>query len=230
MAYLPIYLDVSARPCVVVGGGRVAERKVRALLEREALVTVINPAAGDAIAAQAAHGAIVWHRRKWRPGDLAGFALVFCAVEDRETSRAIAAEARALGIPVNVADRPELCTFVAAATVRRGDLQIAITTAGASPALAARIRERLERQFGPEYALSLVVMRAARIFLRRTGADAAERARRLGALADRDLAALIGAGDRAALERALGETVGADLAALGLAQGDLFEAAPPHSG
>jgi precorrin-2 dehydrogenase/sirohydrochlorin ferrochelatase len=226
MAYLPIYVDVAGKPCAVVGGGAVAESKLRALVERGAAVTVISPTADERVAALAESGAIQWHRRRWRPGDLNGFALVFCAVDDRDASRMVAAEARRLGIPVNVADEPELCTFIAPAIVRRGDLQIAISTSGASPALAARMRARLEREFGAEYALSLVVLRAARTFLRGLELSAPERSRRLGALVDSDLAAIIRTGDFAALDRALRNTVGADLTALGLNDATLFDLAP----
>ncbi len=232
MGYLPIFVNVAGRPCAVVGGGAVAESKLRTLVERGAAVTVISPTADERVAALAESGAIRWHRRPWRPGDLAGFDLVFCAVNDSDASRMVAAEARKLGIPVNVADQPESCTFISPAIVRRGDLQIAISTSGASPALAARMRARLEREFGAEYALSLVVLRAARAFLRGLELSLPERSRRLAALVDCDLAAILRAGDRAALDRALRNTVGADLSALGLKDATLFGRAPgparPH--
>jgi precorrin-2 dehydrogenase len=226
MGYLPIFVDVAGRPCAVVGGGKVAESKLRALLERGAAVTVISPTADERIAALAESGTITWNRRRWCSGDLAGFYLVFCAVDDPDASRMVAAEARKLGIPVNVADQPELCTFIAPAIVRRGELQIAISTSGASPALAARMRSRLEREIGPEYAPLLLVLRAARTYLRRLELSAPERSRRLGALVDCDLAAILRAGDGAALDRALLDTVGGDLSALGLRGATLFDLAP----
>jgi precorrin-2 dehydrogenase/sirohydrochlorin ferrochelatase len=232
MGYLPIFVELAGRPCAVVGGGAVAERRLHALVERGAAVTVISPTAGDRVAALAESGAIRWRRRDWRPGDLAGFDLVFCAVDDSDARRMVAAEARKLGIPVNVADKPELCTFITPAIVRRGDLQIAVSTSGASPALAARIRVRLEGEFGAEYAPALVVLRAARAFLRALELGAPERSRRLGALVDCDLAAILRAGDGAALDRVLRGTVGADLSALGLKDAALFDRAPgaarPH--
>jgi precorrin-2 dehydrogenase/sirohydrochlorin ferrochelatase len=232
MGYLPIFVDVAGRPCAVVGGGAVAQGKLSGLLERGAAVTVISPSADQRVAALAESGAIKWIRRRWRPGDLTGFELVFCAVDDPEASGMVAAEARKLGILVNVADQPDLCTFIAPAIVRRGELQIAISTSGASPAMAARVRASLEREFGAEYALSLVILRAARAFLRRLGLGAPERSSRLGALVDYDLAAMLRAGDGAALDSALRGTVGADLSALGLDAAVLFERAPslarPH--
>lgn len=222
MAYLPIFMDVTAQPCVVIGGGPIAERKVRALVERGARVTVVAPAAGAHIAALADSGEITWRRRRWCPQDLDGCALAFCAVDDPDAGERVAAEARERGVAVNVADRPELCSFFAPAVVRRGDLQIAISTSGASPAMAARIRAGLEREFGAEYAAVLQVLRAARAFVRQRGCSGPERARRLRALAGRDIAAMIRGRDGAALDRALGETVGGDLVALGLAPDALF--------
>jgi precorrin-2 dehydrogenase len=226
MGYLPIFVDVAGRPCAVVGGGAVAEGKLRTLLERGAAVTVISPTAGERIAALAEAGAIKWHRRRWRAGDLSGFDLVFCAVDDPAAARMVAAEARKLGVPVNVADQPELCTFIAPAIVRRGDFQIAISTSGASPALASRLRARLEGEFGAEYAVLVIVLRAARDYLRRLKLSASERSRRLGALVDCDLATILRAGDGAALERAVRETVGADLSSLGLKRAMLFDRPP----
>jgi precorrin-2 dehydrogenase/sirohydrochlorin ferrochelatase len=229
MAYLPIFVDVTASPCAVIGGGEVAERKVRGLVERGAEVTVISASASEEIATLAASGAIRWNRRPWRSGDLAGFEMVFCALNDPEAARMAAAEARKLGIPINVADQPELCTFIAPAVVRRGDLQIAISTSGASPALAARIRAALEREFGAEYAAAIIVLRAARAFVREREPDVSERSRRLGALVERDIAAIIRTGDGAALDRALRETVGADLAELGIAHVALMAPAPART-
>jgi precorrin-2 dehydrogenase len=234
MGYLPIFLDVTGKPCVVVGGGEIAERKVHSLLEHAALVTVISPSVGPRLNALVDSGAITWHRRRWRSGDLRGFALVYCAIDDPVASRMVAAEARDLGTLVNVADQPELCTFIAPAVMRRGDLQIAISTSGASPALAARIRAGLERQFGVEYALTLKVLRAARAWLRARDSDSPSRVRRMAALVACDVPAIIRSGDRPALERALLDAVGADLAALGLRPADLFPAgeaqvpAPPE--
>jgi precorrin-2 dehydrogenase/sirohydrochlorin ferrochelatase len=220
---------VTASPCAVIGGGEVAERKVRGLVERGAEVTVISASASEEIAALAASGAIKWNRRPWRAGDLAGFEMVFCTLNDPEAARMAAAEARKLGTPINVADQPELCTFIAPAVVRRGDLQIAISTSGASPALAARIRAALEREFGAEYATAIIVLRAARAFMREREPDVSERSRRLGALVERDIASIIRTGDGAALDRTLRETVGADLAALGIAHGALFAPAPART-
>ena len=225
MGYLPIFFDVTGRRCVVVGGGEVAARKVESLLEAGACVTVVAPRLSPALQAFVARGLVTHIARDYRPGDICGCVLVHAATADPKLHRELAAEARALGIPINVVDLPELCTFIAPAVVKRGALQIAISTAGASPAFAARLKSVLEDQFGAEYALTLEVLRAARQRLRADQIDPADRMRRLKDLANSALPEAIAVGDLAAIERILaahlGQAVGLarlgiDSAALGL--------------
>ena len=220
MGYIPIFLDVSGKPCLVVGGGEVAERKVRALLAAGAEVTIVSPGLGEALEAIARRGEVHHLARRWRRGEMAGFALVYAATGDASLHREIAAEAGELGIPINVADTPELCSFIAPAVIRRGDLQIAISTSGASPALAARIRRELEPRLGLEYVRLLEVMRAARRRLMAGGTESGERARKLRALADSQLRECLAAGDDRAADAILIEHLGATLANLGLARHD----------
>jgi precorrin-2 dehydrogenase / sirohydrochlorin ferrochelatase len=218
MRYLPIFLDVSGRECVVVGGGEVAVRRVESLLEAGARVTVVSPQLSSAMEAIVARGLVVHMHRRYESGDISGSAVVYAATDDPKLHRELCAEARALGIPINVADVPELCTFIAPAVVKRGELQIAISTSGASPAFAARIRRKLEQQFGAEYTLTLEVLRAARRRLHADEIDPMERMRRLKDLAKSDLPDAIARGDVVAIERILaahlGEGVG--LARLGI--------------
>src|SRR5208282_284919 len=155
MGYIPIFLDVTGRECVVVGGGEVAARKVESLLEAGAHVTVVSPRLSPPMSAIVAREPITHVAREYERGDIRGCVLVYAATDDPNLHRDLAAEARALGIPINVADVPDLCTFIAPAVVKRGALQIAISTSGASPAFAARLRSELEHQFGTEYALIL---------------------------------------------------------------------------
>ena len=218
MRYLPIFLDVSGRECVVVGGGAVAARRVESLLEAGAHVTVVSPQLSPALEAIVARGPVVHLERRYQRGDISGSAVVYAATNDPKLHRELAIEARALGIPINVADVPELCTFIAPAVVQRGELQIAISTSGASPAFAARIRRTLEQQFGAEYALTLEVLRAARRRLHADEIDPTERMRRLKDLADSDLPNAIAAGDIVAIERILTSHLGEgiDLAGLGI--------------
>lgn len=149
--YYPVYIDLGNRRCVVVGGGAVAERKVGTLLERGADVVVISPEVTADLGRLASEGAIAHVPRAYRSGDLEGAWLVFGATDDRPTNVAVFEEAQARGVPANVIDDPELCSFIVPSIVTRGDLQIAISTGGASPALAKRIRVALEAEFGPEY-------------------------------------------------------------------------------
>jgi precorrin-2 dehydrogenase/sirohydrochlorin ferrochelatase len=220
MGYIPIFLDVTGRECVVVGGGEVAARKVESLLEAGARVTVVSPRLSPSLQTIVARGNVVHIARDYQRGDIVGCVLAYAATDDPKLHREIAAEARSLGIPLNVVDVPELCTFIAPATLKRGALQIAISTAGASPAFAARLRRELEDQFGPEYALTLEVLRAARRRLHADEIDPADRMRRLKDLANSALPDAIAVGDVAAIERILaahlGDRVG--LAALGLAR------------
>jgi precorrin-2 dehydrogenase/sirohydrochlorin ferrochelatase len=141
-----MFLKLTARPCVVVGAGNIAESKIESLLQAEASVTVIAPQALPRVAAWAADGDIVWHRREYAQGDLAGAFLVVAATATAEVNRAVFAEAGAAGILCNAVDDPPFCDFYFPSVVRRGELQIAISTAGESPALAQRLRKEINAQ------------------------------------------------------------------------------------
>ena len=218
MGYIPIFFDVTGRPCIVIGGGEVAARKVESLIEAGARVTVVSPRLSPSLQAAVARGLVTHIARDYAPGDIKGCVLSYAATDDPKLHRELAAEARTLGIPINVADVPELCSFIAPAVVKRGALQIAISTSGASPAFAARIRRELDDRFGAEYALTLDLMRAARRRLHADEIAPVERMRRLTELANSALPDAIAAGDVAAVERILaahlGEGVG--LAQLGI--------------
>ena len=144
----PIFLDLSGRRCVVVGGGEVANRKARKLLQARARVVVISPEIGVELESVA----VEVHRRPYREGDLEGAYLAFAATDSREANAAVAREAKERGIPVNVADRLSDGDFALPATLRRGGLQVAVSTGGASPTLARKIKDELEGVFGPEWA------------------------------------------------------------------------------
>lgn len=175
--HYPVFLNLAGRSCLVVGGGEVARRKVEALLRHGAAVRVVSPRVAPELEGLAAAGRIALERREFRPGDAAGAFLVFAATGDPGVNRRIRAEAVRRGALVNAVDDAEHSDFIVPATVERGDLTIAIGTAGKSPALARRLRERLEREFGPEYAAWLEILaearRLARERLRRRTARAA---------------------------------------------------------
>ena len=144
----PIFLDLSGRRCVVVGGGEVANRKARKLLQARAGVVVISPE----IKPELESVAVEVRRRPYRDGDLEGAYLAFAATDSRGANAAVAREAKERGIPVNVADGPFEGDFALPAVLRRGRLQVAVSTGGASPTLARRIKNELEERFGPEWA------------------------------------------------------------------------------
>jgi len=150
--YFAAFLDLRGRRCLVVGGGEVGERKARALLEYGAHVIVVSPTVTAGLAALAVVGRIVERLRPFRRADLRGCALVMAATGDPVVDDAVAALAHRARALVNVADRPERCDFILPSVLQRGDLQIAVSTGGRSPALAREIRRRLETMFGPEYA------------------------------------------------------------------------------
>lgn len=162
MRYYPVNLDVRNRDCLVVGGGGVAERKARTLLECGAKVVVIARDATGYLKALATEGLIELRLMGYQPSDIAGKLLVFSATDDEETNQRISQDAAKRGVLCNVADRPEACSFVLPAVVRQGFLLIAISTSNKSPALAKRIRQRMEKEFGPEYDVLLNLMSAIR--------------------------------------------------------------------
>ncbi len=151
MSYL-VNLVVQDRPALVVGAGVVAARKIAALVDAKAQVTVVAPKVCDAVRALELDGHVRVERRRYEPGDARGAFVVVAATDDDEVNRQVAEEAGAGGALVNVVDRPALCTFTVPAVVHRGDLTLAVATEGRCPSLARAIREQLERQYGPEYA------------------------------------------------------------------------------
>ncbi len=149
MGYYPIMMDLAGRNCLVVGGGEIALRKAESLVEAGASVTVIAPEVDSRFEQL---GGVKVERRSWQSGDTSGFTLVLAATDDRAVNEAISREASANGIPVNVVDDPELCSFIVPSCVRRGDMTIAVSTSGKSPSLSKRVRKELELTYGPEYA------------------------------------------------------------------------------
>lgn len=146
MNLFPIFLKLTARPCLVIGGGNLAESKIQSLLVASGKVTVIAPTVSARIAEMAANGEIEWCQREFAAGDAQGYFLVVTATNVAAVNQAVFLEAKANGIICNAVDNPPFCDFYFPSVVRRGDLQIAISTAGASPALAQRIRKEINSQ------------------------------------------------------------------------------------
>jgi len=148
--YFPAFLDLRRRRCLVVGGGPVGERKARDLLDCGASVVVVSPTTTPGLAALVAAGLVVHRARRFRRWDVRGCAVVIAATGEASVDAAVAAEARRRHALVNVVDNPTHCDFIVPSVLRRGPLQIAVSTGGRSPALAREIRRRLEPLFGAE--------------------------------------------------------------------------------
>jgi precorrin-2 dehydrogenase/sirohydrochlorin ferrochelatase len=151
MSYLPIALEMARRRCLVIGGGMVAERKIASLLEVGAEVTVISPAVTETISSWSKHNSIQLKLRCYQSGDVAGYQLVFVATDDDAVSDRIYREGRDCGAWVNAADDPARCDFIMPAVLRRGELVVAVSTGGTSPAVTRVIREELENYFTADY-------------------------------------------------------------------------------
>ena len=156
-------LRLAGRRCLVVGGGEIGLEKVEGLLACDALVTLIAPEAEPALASYAQEGSIAWERRGYAgPDDLQGMFLAIAATSDTEVNIAVFADAERRAMLVNVVDVPPLCSFILPAIVRTGPLAIAISTAGASPALAKRMKREIEASFGAPYAQLAVLLNEVR--------------------------------------------------------------------
>jgi precorrin-2 dehydrogenase/sirohydrochlorin ferrochelatase len=162
MKYYPVNLNIRNRPCLVVGGGGVGTRKVQTLVDCGARVTVVSPRSSARLAEMAAAGLIALKKRTYRSSDLEDTFLVIGATDDEALNRQIHADAEDRNTLCNIADRPEICNFILPAIVNRGDLVLAVSTSGKSPAYAKKVRKELEKQFGAEYEPFLRLMGAIR--------------------------------------------------------------------
>ena len=186
MPLFPMFVKLEGRSCLVVGAGSVGEPKIGGLLASEASVRVIAPKASATVAEWAQAGAIIWEAREFQSSDLDGVFLVIVATSFRDVNESIFLEARRRNILCNAVDDPHLCDFYYPAVVRRGDLQLAISTNGQSPALAQRIRRELEVEFGPDYGEWLEELGKIRQQLFASGMNPDDRRRVLHELASRE--------------------------------------------
>jgi precorrin-2 dehydrogenase/sirohydrochlorin ferrochelatase len=211
MEYYPIFLRVEGRACVVIGGGAVAERKVASLRTAGARVTVVSPRLTETLSALVRSGEITHRASDYQPGDLEGMFLAFAATNDEAVHAAIAREAEERGVPLNVADRPKWCSFIVPSIMSRGDLSVAVSTSGASPALARRIRQKIENTLGPEYERALRVLACLRRYLEGRGLTIDERRRIFNGLADSELLECLIGPDARAVDRLLMRHAGAEV-------------------
>jgi precorrin-2 dehydrogenase/sirohydrochlorin ferrochelatase len=182
----PMFLKLEGRRCLVVGAGTIAEGKIGGLIAADANVRVIAPEATEQVQTWAGEGKIDWERRNFQPSDLQGIFLVVASTSSTPLHEEIFAEAQKLGVLCNIVDVPHLCDFFYPAIVRRGSLQIAISTAGESPALSQRLRKELEQQFGPEYEAWVTAIGEARAELATRDLTADDRKEILHELASRE--------------------------------------------
>ena len=165
MLSTPFYiacLKLTGRKCLVVGGGEIGLEKVEGLLACDGAVTVVAPEAGPALEELAREGSITWHQRDYEPADLVGTFMVIASTDDTDVNIGIYHDAEKRAMLVNVVDVPPLCNFILPAIVRTGPLAVAISTAGASPALAKRMKREIAELFGEEYAQLAVMLNDAR--------------------------------------------------------------------
>ena len=181
-----MFLKLNGRRCLVVGAGAVAESKIASLLDAAATVRVVAPRATPQVQSWAVAGKMEWLARPIEPQDLDEMFLVVAATDSPELHQEIFEEAHRRGVLCNVVDVPELCDFYYPAVAQRGALQIAVSTAGQSPALAQRLRKELEEQFGPEYEAWLDQLGEERAKLFAAAIDPEERKRLLHDLASAD--------------------------------------------
>jgi len=161
-AYYPVFVDLEGRRCLIIGGGLVAERKVTTLLKYGAAITVVSPTLTRRLSRYVRQRKI-WHvARPFRANDLHGAWLVYAATDDQRINELVSRAASRRRVFANIVDEPRLCSFIAPAQVKQGDLVIAISTGGGSPALAKRIRQELQHLLGPHYGRMLRLLEQLR--------------------------------------------------------------------
>ena len=169
MRYYPVFLDIAGKPVVVIGGGNIAHVKVAGLLKAGAEVTVVSPELNEEMAALSAEGRFRHHQRDYEPGDLEGYTLAFVATDDRSVNATVADEGKERKVWVNAVDDPPYCDFIMPGIAQKGDLIIAISTSGRSPAMARKMREEIEEFLTEDYAAMLELAAEVRAELREQG-------------------------------------------------------------
>jgi precorrin-2 dehydrogenase/sirohydrochlorin ferrochelatase len=207
MKYYPVFLDVAGKPCLVVGAGHVGYRKAAMLAGCNARVTVVSPDFGEVWRTEPTP-AVFLNRKAYDKKDLEGMFLVLAATDNADLNRQIKQDAAALNILANVADKEEISDFILPAVVTQGDLSIAVSTGGASPALAKRICRELGDHFGPEYAQLLTLMRAVRIKLLSQGHDPQSHKKIFHGLLENGILKQIKIGDINAVNQILEDVLG----------------------
>ncbi len=197
MRLYPISLNLTSRLCLVVGGGKVAERKIKALLKAGASVRLVSPEATDGLVAIAAAGRLDWRQEAYASNGtdaLDGVFLVMACTDNRTVNAEVTRNAQAQQLLTLCADDPDAGNFVSAAQITRGDLVLTVSTGGGSPTLAAVLRERLEAEFGPEWAELVELISRQRDFIKTNFDEAARKAAVRRVLDDAEVHQLLLAG------------------------------------
>lgn len=226
MKYYPIYLDIRNKACVVIGGGKIAGRKVIPLLKGGAKVTVVSPDITGRLDEMSKEGRIAVIKRLYQDGDLTGAFLAFAATDDKDINRKVSAEAMEKGVLLNVVDNPEKSGFIVPSLVERGSLSIAVSTGGTSPAFAKRLRVELEERYGDECAIFLDIMAAIRQKLLTEGREGDKKRRLFNKLASSSMPGMIKDGRWADVDRTIVSILGEDfsMASLGIKKVDKSDA------
>ncbi len=211
MKYYPVNLAIAGRKCVVIGGGEVAARKIATLLDCGGSVEVISPDLTPGLRELHDEGRLFWQARSYCPGDLAGAFLVIAATDNEEVQSEVFAEASAANQLVNVADVPHRCNFILPALISRGDLVLAVSTAGKSPALARMISRELAEAYGDEYATVVEIMGLVRPLILARGLDHRRNREMFSALLHPELPIWVKKGDWARLRKHFSKVLGDDL-------------------
>jgi siroheme synthase-like protein len=208
--YYPVYIQLRDQPCIVIGGGKIAAGKVEGLLAVQAQVTVIAPDLTLKLNHLVEQEQIAHIARKYQPGDLAGAFLVICATDQAEINHQVWQEASANHQLVNVVDDTPRCNFIAPSILRKGDLTIAISTSGKAPALAVRLKERFQRELGPEYDRFLELAGELREPLARHVPDFETRKALWYELVDSEILDALARGDESSAREIISKVVGFD--------------------
>ena len=192
----PIYIDMENKPCLVVGGGTVAERKVDSLLEHKAQVLLVSPQVTNSLETYAKNGLIIWENRIFKTNDLDNIFLVYIATNDTLVNQVIAEECKARKILVNAVDDPPNCDFYVPAILRRGSLAMAISTEGKSPMLARHLRLQLEKQFTEAYGEYVDLLGESRDYIKNNISDIEIRQKIFLELVNSDILDLLKMGER----------------------------------
>jgi precorrin-2 dehydrogenase / sirohydrochlorin ferrochelatase len=206
--YYPVSLDLKDKKCLVIGGGKVAERKIIALLECKAMVYVVSPKVTSYVDNLANKGKIYLEKRTYQKSDIKDSFLVIGATDDELVNKEIAINCNIDNVLLNIVDDPVKCNFILPAVLRRGSLSISISTEGKSPLLARRIKEKLEKDFDESYQEFIDLLGTVRVFVINEIKDPEERLKKFNQIIDSDILELIRRGENEKVKERINHVLG----------------------